>query len=132
MNIFKIVKNRIKEQPEAVENRENEPLRIEEVPKTTPRAIKPRKSSKMAPKILPAVKASEESFKDLNADGDFEACDSNSASSIDDEETASVDGSEGNKMNNLLSIFEKDGKQCVKINNKTYSLTELKLENDES
>ena len=80
------------------------------------------KSSIMAPKSLPALKASEESFDDSGADVDFESSDSNSASSIDDEEIASIDRSEGNKTNILPSIIEIDGKQCVKINNKTYLL----------
>ena len=117
------------QQPEALEYRE--PLRIEEVSKTTPRAIKPnedllgklmlRQWLKMA-QNLPALKASEESFDDSGADVDFESSDSNSASSIDDEEIASIDRSEGNKTNILPSIIEIDGKQCVKINNKTYLL----------
>ena len=158
---YQILTNRNIQQPHPIENRENEPLRIEEVPKTTHRAIKPKKSSKkplkvlpaakpnedsmeklkprkiskMAPKSLLAAKPSEESFEDLNAGGDFDFCDSNSASNIDNEEIASIDESEGNKVKilpSIPSIIDTDGKQCDKINNKTYLLTELKLKNDES
>ena len=163
---YQILTNRNIQQPHPIENRENEPLRIEEVPKTTHRAIKPKKSSKkalkvlpasksnedsfeddsleklklrkiskMAPKSLPALKANEDSFEDLNAGGDFETCDSNSASSTDDEEIASINGSDDNKLNILPSIIDIDGNQYVKINNKTYLLqpaADITLENAES